>query len=341
MKQVRLGRTELLVTKPAFGALPVQRVAKPEAVRLLQKAAEGGINFFDTANAYSDSEEKLGEAFGGRWDSLVVATKSGGGDYETVTRHIQESLRRLKTDCIDLFQFHNPAVLPRPEDPDGRYRAALDAQRKGYIRHIGITNHRLQVAKEAVESGLFESLQFPFSYLASPQEAALTKLCRERDVGFIAMKGLCGGLLNNARACHVYLDQFDNVAPIWGIQRESELQEWLALAQEAPALTPELDALIKKDRKDLAANFCRGCGYCLPCPAGIEIFTAARMSMLLRRAPYRPYLSRENYEKMHRIDDCIGCNHCKDHCPYGLDTPALLKEMLRDYDEFYAAHRGE
>ena len=212
---------------------------------------------------------------------------------------------------------------------------------KGYIRHIGITNHRLGVAREAIASGNFETLQFPFCYLASEQDFDLVDRCKAADMGFIAMKGLSGGLLNNAQACCAFMNQYDNVVPIWGIQHEWELDQWLALAEKAPRMTPELQAVIDHDRQELAGNFCRSCGYCLPCAAGIDIPQAARMSALLRRSPYQKYMSDEWYAKMHKVEECIHCNACKSRCPYGLDTPALLQLMLKDYDEFYAVHHND
>ncbi len=341
MKLVRLGRTELYVSKTAFGALPIQRISKEEAVRLVRRAYDAGINYFDTANAYTDSEEKLGAALHDVRQSVVVSTKSMGRDKKTVLAHIEESLRRLQTDYIDLFQFHNPPQLPDSEDPDGAFAAALEMQKKGYIRHIGITNHRLAVAREAVASGRFETLQFPFSYLASQEDLALAESCRAADMGFIAMKGLAGGMLNNAAACYAYLGQFDYVVPIWGIQHEWELDQWLELTEREAGMTPELAAFIEADRKELAGDFCRSCGYCLPCAVGIDIPQAARMSALLRRSPYQPYMSDVWYEKMHRIEACIHCDACKSRCPYQLDTPALLQKMLVDYDAFYAAHHND
>ena len=285
MERIRLGRTELYVTKTAFGALPIQRIPKADAVRLLRRAVDGGINYFDTANMYTDSEEKLGEALAGIRDQIVISTKSAGKDKKTVQAHIEQSLRSLRTDYIDLFQFHNPAILPDINDPEGPFAAALEAKEKGYIRHIGITNHRLGVAREAIASGNFETLQFPFCYLAAPQDLELVELCRQADMGFIAMKGLSGGLLNNAAACFVFMQQYPTVVPIWGIQREEELEEWLALSENPPAMTPELQAVIDHDRQELSGDFCRSCGYCLPCAAGIDIPQAARMAQLSPSVP--------------------------------------------------------
>ncbi len=338
MDMIRLGKTDLLVTRTSFGALPVQRIPLVDAVKLLRRAYDAGINYYDTANMYTDSEEKLGQALHDVRKNVVLSTKSGGTDKKTVLVHIEQSLRNLQTDYIDLFQFHNPAVLPDPEDPDGPYAAALEMQKKGYIRHIGITNHRLRVAQEAIASGNFETLQFPFCYLAAKQDLDLVEQCKAADMGFIAMKGLSGGLLNHAEACYAFMREFDNVVPIWGIQHEWELDQWLELSRRDPHLTPELRAVIEHDRKDLAGNFCRSCGYCLPCAAGIDIPQAARMSALLRRSPYQPYMTDVWYQKMHQVENCIHCDACKSRCPYGLDTPALLQLMLKDYDAFYAEH---
>ncbi|HWQ59410.1 MAG TPA: aldo/keto reductase [Clostridia bacterium] len=336
MRKIRLGCTELMVTEVSFGALPVQRVPREEAVRLIRRAYEGGVNHFDTANGYTDSEEKLGLALSDVRSEVVLSTKSMAKDKKTAAAHIENSLRMLKTDYIDLFQLHNPKALPDPNDPDTALAAALEAKQKGYVRHIGVTNHRLAIAKEAIACGLYETLQFPFSYLASEEEMELPALCAAADMGFIAMKALAGGLLTNAEACAAFMRSVPSAVPIWGIQRESELLEFLSLAARGElALTPGLQAVIERDRRELAGDFCRGCGYCLPCPAHIDIPMAARMKCLLRRAPMAQFMSAEFRALMHRIDDCTACRACASRCPYGLDTPNLLKEMLRDYDAMY------
>lgn len=341
MGSVKLGRTGLVVEKQGFGCLPIQRISKAEAVELLHRAYDGGMNYFDTARAYSDSEEKVGAAFAGMRDRVILATKTAAQTAEEFWKDLETSLRTLGTDYIDIYQFHNPAFCPRPGGADGLYDAALEARSQGKIRHISITNHRLAVAHEAIDSGLYDTLQFPFSYLSGPQELELVEKCRAADMGFIAMKGLSGGLLNNAEACYAFMQEYPNVVPIWGIQREEELDQWLELTARDPHVTPEIQAVIDKDRKELAGNFCRSCGYCLPCTAGIDIPQAARMSALLRRSPYQPYMSDEWYAKMHKIEECVHCDACKSRCPYGLDTPALLQAMLKDYDAFYAEHHND
>nr|WP_207721206.1 aldo/keto reductase [Bittarella massiliensis (ex Durand et al. 2017)] len=329
-----MGRTGLTVNKNGFGALPIQRIPEEEAVAIVRRALDGGITFFDTARLYSDSEEKLGAALAGRRGEVVLATKTPATDAAGFWRDLEASLAALQTDYIDLFQFHNPAFCPKPGDGSGLYEAMLEAREQGKIRFIGLTNHRLHVAREAVESGLYDTLQFPFCYLASPDDLALVESCRQHGVGFIAMKALSGGLIQNSAAAYAFLAQFEGVLPIWGVQRMAELEEFLAYGENPPALTAELQALIERDKLQLAGDFCRGCGYCLPCPAGIEIPNAARMSLMLRRSPPAPWLGEEWQAKMAKIDDCIHCNHCVNHCPYGLDTPKLLRQNYEDYKTF-------
>lgn len=339
IRTLPLGKTGLTVTRPAMGCLPIQRCSEDEAVSILQKAYEGGIRYFDTANAYTDSEKKIGLALSDVRESIVISTKSAGTDKDTVLSHIENSLKMMKTDYIDLFQFHQVQSVPDPDDPEGAYAGALEAKRRGWIRHIGFTSHRVDVAEQCIASGNFETCQFPFSYISGERDLALADKCREAGMGFIAMKGLAGGLLTNARACHAFMNCYDNVVPIWGIQKPEELEEWLAVAKEDPILDDELNSVIRKDREELAGTFCRSCGYCMPCTVGIEIRNCARMNMLLRRSPWQQYMTDEWYAKMQKINDCINCRKCVSKCPYGLDQPSLLKYMLKDYNEFYASHK--
>ena len=336
MEMVRLGKTEITVPKNGFGALPVQRVSLEDGVKLLRNAYEGGFRFFDTARAYSDSEEKLGEALADVREHIFLATKTMAKDGEGFKRDLDASLKLLKTDYIDIYQFHNPSFCPKPGDGSGLYEAMEEAKRQGVVRHIGITNHRIHVAREAIESGLYETLQFPFCYLATDKDLELVEMCREADMGFIAMKALSGGLITNSAAAYAYLAQYDNVLPIWGVQRQSELEEFLRYMDEPPALTEELRAVIEGDRKELSGNFCRGCGYCMPCPVGIEINTCARMSLLIRRSPSDKQLTEKAQAMMKKIENCLHCGACAKKCPYGLDTPELLEENYKDYQEILA-----
>ncbi len=332
MKTITLGSTGITTPQNAFGALPIQRVSTEYAGMLLRKAYDSGFTFFDTARAYSDSEEKIGLALSDVRDKITIATKTGATDVKTFWEHLETSLKNLKTDYIDIYQFHTPAFCPKPGDGTGLYEAMLEAKAQGKIRHIGITNHRLNVAEEAVKSGLYETLQFPFCYLATEKDIALVNLCKEHNVGFIAMKGLSGGLINKSNAAYAWMTQFDNVVPIWGVQRENELDEFISYFENEPSIDDEeIKAIIDKDRKELIGNFCRACGYCMPCPMGIEINSCARMSQLIRRSPSANWLSEKSQAMMMNIENCIECGQCKSKCPYGLDTPALLKLNLEDY----------
>ncbi|NMC27869.1 MAG: aldo/keto reductase [Syntrophomonadaceae bacterium] len=334
MQFVRLGNTGITVHKNGFGALPIQRILSSEATQLLRKAYVNGFNFFDTARFYTDSEQKIGAALSDVRHRIIIASKTMATNPGDFWEQLTCSLDCLRTDYIDIYQFHNPGFCPRPGDGSGLYEAMTEAKNKRLIRHIGISSHKLPVAKEAVESRLYATLQFPFSYLATEQETELVNMCQAANVGFIAMKALSGGLITNSAAAYAFLAQYPGVLPIWGIQQDAELEEFITHAKHPPVLDDTIQGIIEQDRRLLSGGFCRGCGYCLPCPAEIDIPNCARMSLLLRRAPTSIYLNDEWQEKMSRIPDCTECDHCLDNCPYGLDTPQLLKDNCVDYQSF-------
>jgi len=338
MDKITLGRTNLRVSKSGFGALPIQRVSFEDTKKILRKAYDNGINFFDTARAYSDSEEKIGYSLSDVRKDIIIATKSHAQDKKTLLEHLQLSLKNLKTDYVDILQLHNPSILPDPNDSEGLYAGLLEAKEKGLVRFIGITNHKISKAMDAATSGFYDTIQFPLSSLSADVDLKLIEECKKNNIGLIAMKAISGGLITNVASTFSFLRQFDNVVPIWGIQRESELDEFISLEKNPPLLDENMWSIINKDRLELAGDFCRGCGYCLPCPAGIEIPTAARISLLLKRAPFQGFLQNDFKEKMERINNCIDCGHCKNNCPYKLDTPALLKKELKIYIEFYDNH---
>lgn len=337
MKTVALGRTGLVANKNGFGALPIQRVSAEYAGQLLRKAYEAGVNFFDTARSYTDSEEKMGLGLADVREQIIIATKTPSTTVEGFWKDLETSLSLLKTDHVDIYQFHNPAFCPKPGDGTGLYEAMEEAKAQGKIRFIGITNHRLAVAEEAVRSGLYDTLQFPFCYLATEKDLDLVELCKKQNMGFISMKGLSGGLITNSAAAYAWQAQFDHVLPIWGVQREAELDEFLSYIDDPPSMEdPAVQAVIERDRTELIGNFCRSCGYCLPCPANINIPQCARMSQLIRRSPSAGWLTPEAQEMMLNIENCKDCGHCKSKCPYELDTPTLLKRNLADYKEILA-----
>jgi predicted aldo/keto reductase-like oxidoreductase len=340
MKTTRLGKTGIWVSRSAFGALPIQRIRTEEAVTILRAALDGGINFFDTARAYTDSEAKIGVAFRDKRDKVVLATKTQSQTAEGLAADLEKSLSELRTDYVDLYQFHLAKKCHAPGDPDGLYDAALKARAEGRIRHIGITTHRLDVALEAAKSGLYETLQFPLSYLSSDADLEAVRLCREGDIGFIAMKALSGGLITDVAAAFSWMRRQDGVFPIWGIQRMSELEEFLALEENPPEYDASMRDRIESDRRELSGSFCRGCGYCLPCPSGIEINWIARMPQVLRRMKAGDFLTGEWRAKMKRSLECVHCGLCSSRCPYELDAPSLIEAAYADYVEFAAEWDG-
>lgn len=332
MKTITLGKTGISTPQNAFGALPIQRIDTASAVKLLLRAYEGGMTFFDTARAYSDSEIKMGEAFRGMREKIFIASKTMALTPDEFWKDLETTLKNLQTDYLDIYQFHCVKRCFAPDDGTGMYEAMQEAKRQGMIRHIGITAHLIQIAEEIVASGLYETLQFPFSYLASKRDTDLVESCKEAGMGFIAMKGLAGGLLTNSEACMAFMTQYDAL-PIWGIQREEELDEWLSFFEHEAEMTEEIRAFIDDDRKNLSGDFCRGCGYCSPCSVGIQINQCARMAQMIRRAPSENFKGEYWQKEMAKIEDCTSCGLCKTRCPYGLDIPNLLRKNYEDYKD--------
>ena len=336
MRQIVLGKTGITTPQNAFGALPVQRCDDEMAVNILRKAYEGGMTFFDTARAYTDSEKKIGMALSDVRKNIFIATKTGAKDKEEMKRHLETSLENLQTDYVDLYQFHLAPRCFAPGDGSGMYELMEDFKRQGMIKNIGITCHKIGVAEECVESGLYATMQFPFSYLSGEREKKLVAMCKEKEMGFIAMKALAGGLISNFKAAYAFIAQFDNVLPIWGIQRESELMQWLSCMEDTPVMDEEAAGIIEADRKELDGDFCRGCGYCMPCPQGITINQCARMSLMVRRSPAADFLGEKWQEEMGKIENCVNCGQCMTKCPYELKIPQLLRKNYEDYKRILA-----
>ena len=341
MQKTILGRTGLNVSRTAFGALPIQRVTFDEASALLNRALDGGVNYIDSARAYTDSEEKIGHAIAHRRGETFLATKTHAKTADAFWRDLETSLKNLRTDVIDVYQFHNPPFLPVPGGEDGLYDAALKARAEGKIRFIGITEHSIDIAEEAVRSGLYDTLMFPFNHLATEREERLVRACAEANVGFICMKALSGGLVTDARIPYAYLKQYPNAVPIWGFQQMWELEQVLGFESQDIELDDSIRAQIAKDRSELAGAFCRSCGYCLPCPANIPIPNANRMKQLLGRAVWQNFVTPQWQEQMERIENCIRCGACAKRCPYGLKPYETLPGQLAYYREYVRAHADD
>jgi predicted aldo/keto reductase-like oxidoreductase len=315
-----------MVTRTSFGALPIQRADMDTAVKILRKAFEGGINFFDTARRYTDSEEKLGRALGDVRSQYVLASKTPASTRSGVMEDVHKTLEKTRSDYIDLYQIHNPKAVDF-DDPEGTYAGLMEAKKKGYVRHVGITSHSPKNAAAWIGSDRFDTLQFPFSYLSGEVEMDLLRRCEASDMGFIAMKALSGGMVANVAATFTFIRGYENVVPIYGIQHEWELDEFLALDRNPPALDDAMRRTIDADRSELSSAFCRACGYCMPCPVGIDIPTSGRIYLLATRSPYQRFLTEDFLARQRRVEDCIHCNQCTAQCPYGLDTPAMLAKQ--------------
>lgn len=332
MRTVTLGRTGLTVSKTAFGTVPIQRLPEADAIVLLRQAYDGGITFFDTADTYTTSEMRVGKAFEGMMHKITVATKVSPRTYQEASAHIENSLRALKTDCIDLLQLHNPPQCYADHDGTTPLDAALAYQKKGYVRHIGFTSHSLSVAEQAVQSGLYQTLQFPLNALSGPADEALIQACEKAQMGVIAMKPFGGGIIKQASVTFTYFSQHPNVVPIYGMQRQSELRELL----ELEAAPPLMDAYMKKQTRQMinaiGGQFCRGCGLCnKACPQGIQISSCNRMGDFLSRNTLTTYLTAKWRDAMEKTRACTECGACVQACPYGLD----VRSQMRDSYEIF------
>ena len=331
MKMKTLGRTGLRVTENSFGALPIQRISEQDAASLLRYAYDKGVNFFDTARFYTDSEHKIGIALSDVRDKIIIATKSMGRTKDAALQDLEVSLREMQTDYVDIWQLHNIPELPDVSDPNSAYHALLEARASGKCRYIGITTHRLDVALAAVESGLYDTVQFPLCYMSSEADLGLIDLCKQKNIGLIAMKAMSGGIISSPEAAYAFFTQFDNAVPIWGVQKQSELDDFLGYADRGVTLTPELQAVIDQDREKYKDDFCRGCGYCEPCPQSVPLRDAARMIPMLNRAPWQEYTTDSWQQKMAQVKNCTDCGACEKRCPYQLPTRRLIRES---YDYF-------
>lgn len=342
LKRTTLGRTGLQVTCLGFGAIPITRLAPDDAVALVGQALDAGINFIDTAYSYPDSEPRIGRAIAGRDRSqLVISTKDGSRDGPTFTAHVEESLRRLCTDYVDIVQLHNVATAENWDAvraPGGAIEAAMKLKDAGKVRHLGVTSHSVDLSYEMVRSGLFETLQLPLNFVAD-EGAAVAELCDELGVGFICMKPLAGGAIDDGKLALRYLQQFANVVPIPGIETRDELDELLRVAAEPRELQDAERSRIEALRQEIGKVFCRACGYCMPCPQEMPIQMILRFQSIAKRMPAESAY-RAGRRHMPKVDDCTGCRACVQRCPYDLEIPAMLHDA-RDWFNQWAADMGE
>jgi len=336
MEKIRLGRTGMMVSKLGFGGIPIQRVSEEEAVAVVRKCLDLGITYLDTANGYTTSEERIGKAIAGRRPGLFLATKSGSRNREGVAGHLKLSLQRLGVESIDLYQFHGVSDFKNLEmvlDPKGPMAVLEEAKQEGKIKHIGITSHQIDVAKEAVKSDRFETIMFPFNFVTCEAADELLPLAREHDVGFIAMKPLAGGMLDDVTLAFKYLFQFPDVVPIPGIEKTPEIEEIVRVLEGPRELTRAEQRKMERLRRELGTRFCHRCDYCQPCPTEIPISTVLTSRSFAKRLPVERAFSGWIAEAMERAANCSECGDCEERCPYHLPIRELVAEQVKWYRE--------
>ena len=341
MQQVRLGKTELVVSRIGFGGLPIQRPSDEQAVAVVRRCLELGITLLDTAHTYTTSEVRIGQAIQGRRDQVILATKTAARDCGQAREHLQLSLQRLGVDHIDLYQFHDVSDFSTYESilaPGGAMEAFRQALEEGTIGHIGLTSHSPDVALEAVRSGLFETIMFPFNFVESEAADELVPLALGLDVGFIAMKPFAGGMLDQVDLVVKYFLQFPGVVPIPGIEKAEEIEQIVAIAEGEGALTPAERAEMERIREELGKRFCRRCQYCLPCPEGVPVTPLMIMPTSWKRLPPGTFFAWFG-GAVEKALDCIECGECEEKCPYGLPTREMIKENVAFYEERRRAYK--
>ena len=330
-----LGKTGLRVSRIGFGGIPIQRIDAEGTRALMQALVEKGVNYIDTARGYTVSEEYLGYGLEGIRDKFVLATKSMSRDKESMARDIEISLANLRTDYIDLYQLHNPKLeeLDVIFSENGAIQALRQAKAEGKIGHIGITAHSAAVFEKALEYDEIETVMFPYNIVESQGEELIAR-CREKNVGFICMKPLAGGAIEDGRLALRYILANDNVTvAIPGMAEVKELEQNLAAAEDTSPLTEEEKAAFEKVRAELGQNFCRRCNYCAPCAAGINIPSVFLFQGYLRRYGLAGW-ARERYATLPvKASACVQCGACETRCPYQLPIRQMLKKVAADFGE--------
>ncbi len=338
MRYVKFGKTGLIVSELGFGGIPIIRLGRGTAVKVIQRAYERGITFYDTANAYRDSEEKMGCAFEGKREKVVIATKTMKRDAQGATKDLENSLRMLKTDYIDLYQLHQIAQekdLQAVTAPGGALAAVIKARDEGKVRFIGVTSHNLSMAVKLVESGLFSSIQFPFNFIESAAKDELHVKARERDMGILAMKPFAGGMIDNSRIAFKFLRQHPGVIPIPGYDSVDAVNEVVSFYSRPNTVSERDTRVMEKYRQELGKQFCRRCEYCQPCPQGVMITPAMAYKIVASRMS--PAVSvKFSRLAMESVKLCVECGTCIERCPYDLPIPEMLKAGYDLYEKHLA-----
>ena len=339
MEKIRFGKTELQVSKIAFGGIPIQRLSHADAVAVVRGVIDLGVNFIDTANGYTDSEVKIGAAIKAvPRDSLVIATKSGAKDKKTFLEHVDLSLKQLGTDYIDLYQLHGVSTSEGYDQvfaEGGAFEGLQEAVKAGKVRFPAFSSHSIPLSLKIMREGKFAAVQLPINYVDDEAAKEAIPLAQKLDIGFIAMKPFGGGLLSDAALSIKYLAQFDGIVPDPGIEKLSEMEEIVDIINAGAKLTSNDTAAIEAMKLELGARWCHRCDYCLPCPQNITISTVLAIESFIKRMPYSRVCGMAE-ARMEAARNCIDCRMCIGRCPYNLDIPRLIKEKIGIWDKYMA-----
>lgn len=331
-----------MVSRVGMGGIPLTRPPLEEAIEIINRALDLGVNFIDTAIGYSTSEERIGKAIEGRREEVILATKTGASVRETALEQLETSLRKLRTDYLDIWQFHGMTQRGYEEimKPGGSWEFAQEALDDGRVRHIGFSTHSLRDALRLVEMGRFETVQFPFNFISDEAASELVPLAEKHDVGFIAMKPFAGGMIKDANLAIKYLLQFDNVLPDPGIEKFSDIEEIVDIVNGPwDPSSSELQRM-KEFKERIGTRFCRQCEYCLPCPNGVLIHRILYLHRLYDLWPPERFFSWDYVQGgVESAPNCIQCGECEPRCPYQLPIRELIAENMEFYDRMAEKHK--
>jgi predicted aldo/keto reductase-like oxidoreductase len=341
MDLTRLGRTELQVSRIGFGALQIAtKMEYQEAARLLNAALDSGINILDTARGYQDSEERIGRALSRRREEFALVTKSGGQTRRAFWEALEDSLRRLRTECIDVYLFHG--AEKGSEEYVFRGEATIECMREardqGKVRFIGFSSHSLDATLDHARSGAFDVLMYPISYVGDEAvERGVVGEAGQADVGFLGMKPFGGGRLGHARHCLGYVFQFPTVVPMIGFETEAELREAVQLAEHGVELTDADRKEMAAIKADLGPTFCRGCDYCHGCPQEIPVLSVMFFDVYRKQSGDAWVTTDEYRQNIEAVSRCAECRQCVERCPFGLDIPVIMRDIVARYNELIGA----
>lgn len=332
-----------MVTPVAMGGIPIMRLSTKEAVDVVRKVLDMGVNFIDTATGYGDSEEKIGKALKERKrEGIVIASKSGASDKKMFLEHVNLSLKRLKTDYIDIYQLHgvnSEEKMREVMERKGAYEGLEQAIKQGKVRYPGFSSHHMPEAKKLMLTKKFDVVQIPFNFVDTDPKKEIIPLARKMNLGFIAMKPLGGGLLEDATLCFRYLAQFPGIVPDPGIEKVEEMEEIIRVIENPRPLGPEEKKAIERIREELGKEYCHRCDYCQPCSQDIPIGSVLIVKSLIKRMTFQSLFEWID-PAIEKARNCTECEECLERCPYHLAIPELLKVNIALWEE-YKKERGK